>query len=248
MSTFKDIYTGHDYHKVGIVKDGRMNPLSAAQRATLATTLGAGNIGLLTTDDVTGLLYTWNGTAFVFAVTAAQSGLTPKGNVAFNATEPVAPTLGDLYIFSSAGNNTWGGSSNVVQASDQVWWDGAAWQYIQGNVVQSSAAVQGILQLATQTEVNAGTDANKAVTPATLLSVQSARKLARVYFTSSVTTVADTPLTINHALALQNRDAFTLSFKVGFSEVEVDVDSTDINNCTITSSVALTGSVTIIGF
>lgn len=247
-TTIKAINTGHDFRKEGIIKDARINPLSAAARTTLAGTLGAGHVGLLTTDDTTGLLYTWNGSAFVFAVTAAQSGLTPKGNVAFNATEPGSPTTGDLYVFTNAGTNTWGGGSNVVQASDQVYWDGSAWQFLQGNVIQGTSSVQGILQLATTSEVTTGTDTAKAATSAGVAAREAARKVARVYFVSGVSLVADTPFTVNHALGLQNRNAFTYNVMVSNSSADVDCDSTDTNNLTLTSNISVTADVTVIGF
>ncbi len=246
-TTQKAVYTGHDFKKVGIIKDARINPLSAADRATLAATLGAGHVGLLTTDDVTGLLYTWNGTAFVFAVTAAQSGLTPKGNVAYNAAEPVAPTIGDLYVFSSAGVNTWN-TSDTVQIGDQVYWDGTVWQFIQANVIDATETVPGIAEIATQAETNTGTDDARFVTPLKLASHEATKQYSKTYFASGITLVADTPYTITHSLALQNRDAFVADFKVGNSSVDVDFDSIDINSLSVTSNVAVTGTITVIGF
>ncbi len=238
--------TGQDYLKLGIIKDALANPLTTAQITTLSSTLGATHKGLFVYDHELSVLKIWNGSAFA-ANPVTQSGLTPKGNVAFNATEPATPVLGDLYVFTNAGTNTWEGST-VVQAGDQVYWDGTIWQFIQGNVISSSTSVAGIVQLATDAETNTGTDTTRAITPANLAANQAARKSAKVYFVSSVTTVADTPLTINHALALQNRDAYVVSFKVGNSEVDIDTDSVDVNNCSVTSSVALTGSITVIGF
>jgi hypothetical protein len=242
----KDVYTDLDLKKLNIIKDARHNPLTTSARNTLASSLGSTHKGLMVFDTDLNCPYYWNGTAFA-APPAVQSGLTPKGNVAFNATEPASPTIGDMYVFTNAGSNTWEGT-NVVQAGDFVYWDGTVWQFIQGNTVAASTSVPGVSQIATQSEANAGTDTTKYITPETQKGYHDAKKVARTYFNSSVTTVADTPLTINHALNLQNRDAFVISFKVGNSEVEVDVDSTDVNNCTITSSVALTGSVTVIGY
>lgn len=237
-----------DFLKVGVIKDVRVNPLTTAQRTTLGGTLSASHEGLEVFDTDLNYPYYWTGSAWNTASSGTQSGLTPKGSIAFNGTEPSSPTVGDLYVFSSAGSNTWEGT-NVVQVGDQAWWDGAAWQFIQGNTVAATTAVSGIVALATQAEVNTGTETAKAVTPETLKGyVDTQRKSAKVYFNSSVTTVADTPLTVNHALNLQNRNSFKLAFYVSNSEVDVDVDSTDVNNCTITSSVALTGSVFVVGY
>lgn len=240
--------TGLDFLKLGIIKDALINPLTTAQITTLAGTLSASHKGLVVTNTETGFLLVWTGAVFGPAAATSQSGLTPKGNIAFNGTEPSTPAVGDLYVFTNAGSNTWEGT-NVVQAGDWAWWDGTVWNFVQGNTVQATTAVSGIVALATQAEVNTGTEAAKAVTPETLKAyVGSQLKLAKTYFNSSITTVADTPFTINHALALQHRDAFTISFKVGNSEVDVDVDSTDTNNCTITTSTAMTGTVMITGY
>ena len=239
--------TGLDFLKLGILKDALANPLSTTDKNTLGGTLGAAHKGLLVYDITLNRLQSWNGSAFADPA-ASQTGLTPKGNKAFNDAEPGSPVIGDLYVFTSAGNNTWEGTV-PVQIGDQVYWDGTAWQFIQGNVVFASETIAGVAEIATQAETNTGTDDTTFVTPLKLATyVAGTRKLAKVYFNASVTTVADTPLTINHALGLQNRDAFVLSFKVGNSEVNVDVDTTDVNNCTITTSVALTGSVTVIGY
>ncbi len=238
---------GLDFLKVGVIKDALSNPLTTTLKNTLATTLGAAHKGLIVYDTDLLRLQSWNGTAFVDPP-SAQTGLTPKGNVAFNATVPVSPIIGDLYVFSSAGSNTWQGT-NVVQVGDQVYWDGTTWQFIQGNTVSSTEAIAGIIAIATQALTNTGTDDSTAITPLKLATfIGATKKLAKTYFVSSVTTVADTPLTINHALALQNRDAFVLSFKVGNSDEGVDYDSVDVNNCTITTGSARTGSVFITGY
>jgi hypothetical protein len=123
------------------------------------------------------------------------------------------------------------------------------WNFIQGNVVAASQTVAGIIAIADQGTTNTGTDDATAVTPLKLTSFISTKKLAKVYFATGLTLVADTPLTINHNLGLQNRDAFVCDVKVSNSSVNVDIDSTDVNNLTITSSVAISGAViTIIGF
>jgi hypothetical protein len=231
-----------DFAKVGKIVDAIMNPLTTAQKTTLGGTLGAGNEGLLVWDTDLNTLYAWGGSSWL-AIAGTQSGLTPKGNKAFNDAEPGSPVIGDLYVFTTAGSNTWEGTT-VVQVGDQVYWDGTLWQFIQGNVIAASDTVPGIIELATQAEVNTGSDTSRAVTPATL----AGRPFAKVYFSASITTVADTPFTITHSLNLQNRDSFVLSFKVGNSEYNVDIDSVDVNSCTITTNGAVTGSVTVIGY
>jgi hypothetical protein len=246
-TTFRDIGYGINLLKEGILKDFLINPLTTAQRTTLGGTLGAGNEGLPVYDTDLNTLYVWTGAAWGSTGSSVQTGLTPKGNVAFGDTEPASPTVGDLYVFTSAGTNVWEGST-VVQVGDQVYWDGAAWQFIQGNVLAASETVAGVIEIATQAEVNTATDDVRAVTALKLAAYLANRSTPKVYFNASVTTVANTPLTITHSLGLQNRNAFVLNFMVGNSSVGVDVDSTDVNSLTITSNVALTGAITIIGF
>jgi uncharacterized membrane protein len=248
----KASYSGKDYLKLGILKDFLANPLTTSARNTLAATLGSSHKGLVVYDTDLSTFYVWNGT--IFAVNSSvQSGLTPKGNVAYNATEPATPTIGDLYVFTTAGTNTWDGAggstgSTIVQISDQVYWDGSAWQFIQGNTVSATETVQGIAEIATQAETNTGTDDVRFITPLKLASHESTKAFGKTYFASGLSLVANTPLTVNHALGLQNRNAFTFNMMVSNSNADVDVDSTDVNNITLTSNVAATVDICVIGF
>lgn len=245
-TTIKSQNTGLDFQKVGIIKDSLINPVTTAQRTTLAGTLGVNNKGLAAYDTDELKFYVWTGTAFAVNP-VVQSGLTPRGNVAYNATEPVSPLTGDLYVFTTAGTNTWN-TSDVVQIGDYVYWDGTIWQFVQGNVVLATTSIAGIVQIATQGEVNTGTDTSKSVTPATLKSWSETKALAKVYFVTGLTLVADTPLTVTHNLGLQNRNSFTFNLMISNSSADVDVDSIDANNLSLTSSVAATADITIIGY
>lgn len=245
-STIKALNTGHDYQKVAIIKDALLNPLTTAARTTLGGGLGSGNKGLFVWDTDLSTIYVWDGSAWA-TPTSPQSGLTPKGNKHFNDTEPGSPVIGDLYVFDTAGTNTWN-ASDEVQIGDQAYWDGTIWQFIQGNTIAASSTIQGVVELATDAETITGTDTVRATTPANVAAREASRKVARVYFASGVSLVADTPFTVNHALAIQNRDAFTINVMVGNSQVDVDVDSTDTNNLTVTSSKTVTAAITVIGF
>lgn len=76
------------------------------------------------------------------------------------------------------------------------------------------------------------------------------KAVAKTYFASSVSVTANTPFTVTHNLALQNRNAFIINvMNSAHSAISLDVDSVDANSLTITSAVSLTGlSVTVIGF
>jgi len=245
----KEFYHDIDLVKVGSLLNARFQNLDNTAMAALAATLSGANKGLTIYNTEQEKLFVWDGAEFDSVSGLVAGAMTFKGVVAFDATEPVAPATGDTYIFSTAGTNTWEGST-VVEIGDSAIWNGTAWNFLQANVVASSETVAGVIELATQTEVNTGTDPNRAVTPATLTGKLSNYAAAKVYFASSVNVSADTPFTVNHNLALQNRNSFTINvMDSSHSAVNVDVDSVNTNSLTITSSVALTGlSVSVIGF
>lgn len=227
----------------------KLNPLTTAEQATLATGLGSGDKGLTSFNTDTNQMMTFNGTAFVKSNTL-ENALVYKGAVAANAVAPVSPVTGDFYKFNSTGSNTWNGAGVDIKSGDQAFYDGTTWEFIKDeNSVAATDTIAGIVELATNAETLTGTDTVRAITPANLTSFVTSKQFARVYFASALTLVANTPLNINHALALSNRDSFTISVKLSNSEVSVDVDSVDVNNLTITSGIGLVGiSVTVVGF
>lgn len=241
---------GHDIDlaKLSEILNFKIHNVTTATRGTLAGTLTTTHKGLSVWDTDLSLLYCWNGSAFV-AQGGISGAMTFKGIVAFGATEPSSPATGDTYVFSTAGTNTWN-TSDVVQIGDSAIWNGTDWSFIQGNVLAASESVAGVMEIATDAEMNTGTDDSRAATPLKVKNYIAARALAKVYFNASVTLVANTPLTVTHGLALQNRNSFVCEVKdSGHSVVGVDIDSTDVNNITLTSAIAGSGyQVTIIGF
>lgn len=230
---------GHDIDlgKLSSILNAKIHPITTADRTTLAGTLSTTHKGLAVYDtDLLGL-YVWDGAAFV-----VQGGITGamtfKGIVAFGATEPSSPAIGDTYVFSTAGTNTWN-TSDVVQIGDSAIWNGTDWSFIQGNVLAATETVAGVLEIATDAEMNTGTDDARAATPLKVKNYIAARGLAKTYYNNSLTLVANTPLTITHSLALQNKNAFCYRIADSTdSEVSVDVDSVDVNSFTITSAIA----------
>jgi uncharacterized membrane protein len=242
------------YHDLDLVKvsellNARIHNITTTDRGTLGGTLSAGNKGLLVYDTDLNAFYVWNGSAWAAVSSTVSGAMTFKGTSAFNATEPVAPATGDYYVFTTAGTNTWEGST-VVEIGDSVVYDGAAWKFIQGNTLDASETVKGVVELATNAETITGSDTARAVTPAGVAAKLSDYKAAKVYFVSSASLTANTPLTVAHNLNLQNRNAFTINvMDSAHSAISVDVDSVDQNNLTVTSAVALTGvGITVIGF
>lgn len=245
----KSIHHDLDLVKVSQLVQARIQNITTANRTTLGGTLGAGNKGLLVLDTDLDEFYYWNGTAWATIGTAAAGAVTLMGVVGFNAAEPGTPATGDYYIFNTAGTNTWEGST-VVQVGDSVVWDGTVWRFIQGNAIDASESIAGLIEIATQSETNTGTDDARAVTPLKLASWAGTKAFGKVYYVSPASVVADTPLTITHNLNLQNRNAFVINvMDASHSQISVDVDSIDANSLSITSAVALTNPhVTIIGF
>lgn len=243
------IYHNLDLVAVSELKNARIHNVTNATRGTLGGTLGGTNVGLMVFDTDDDSPYFWDGSDWASVGASINGAMVLRGVVAFGATEPVAPEVGDFYVFNTAGTNTWEGST-VVEIGDSVVWDGTTWQFIQTNITNASETNAGVIELATQTEVNVGTDTDRAVTPATLSGYLDNQEVARTYFASGVSLVANTPFTVTHNLGLQNRNAFTISvFNTANEAVSVKVTSTTTNALTLTSSVALTGvSVTVIGF
>jgi hypothetical protein len=244
------LYRNLDLVKVNEVLNARIHNVDNTTVATLAGTLNTGHKGLIVYNTEEEGLYFWDGAAFVAASSTIAGAMTFKGGIAHNATEPATPSTGDLWVFNSAGTNTWNSGSREVEIGDSAVWNGSDWNIIQANVVTATESVKGVVELATTTEATTGTDTERAVTPAGLAARESGRKLARSYFASGVSVSANTPFTVEHNLALQNRNAFTINIMdSNHSAVMMDVDSVDQNNLTITSSIALTGlHVFVVGF
>lgn len=243
------IYHDLDLVRVSQLKQARIQNITTADRTTLGGSLGGTNTGLIVYDTDLDTLYVWDGSAWDSVGAAIAGAMTLKGVVAYNAAEPGSPATGDYYIFNSAGSNTWE-SDEAVEAGDMVVWDGTNWQYINRNVYDATETLAGKIEIATTSETNAGSDDTRAVTPSKLAGYASNKAFAKTYFASSVSVTANTPFTVTHNLALQNRNAFVINvMNSSHSAISVDVDSTDANNLTITSAVSLTGlSITVIGF
>lgn len=244
----KEFYHDIDLVKVSEILNYRVHNVTTAERATLGGTLNANHAGLHVYDTDLVQPYYWDGTQWLQAANVTTA-MDYRGAIAFNATEPASPEVGDVYVFNSAGVNTWAGATETVEIGDLAIYNGTDWDYVQQNTVDASETVAGVVELATDAEALTGTATGLAITPANLASVIASLKLAKTYFQSGVTLAADVAFGVAHNLSLQNKDSFTISVKDSAgSEISVDVDSVDANNATITSNVALTGiTVTVVG-
>lgn len=244
----KSYYHDISLERVSELKNARIHNISTADRTTLGGSLSGTSTGLLVYDTDIEAYYFWDGSAWQAVSGLVSGAMTFKGVVAFDAAEPGSPAIGDYYVFSTAGTNTWN-TSDVVQIGDSAIWDGSNWQFMQGNTLAASEAIAGVIEIATQSETNTGTDDTRAVTPAKLSSWATTKTFAKTYYSTHNLT-ANTPLTVTHNLSLQNRNAFTINvMDPEHSQISVDVDSVDANSLTLTSAVSITGAhVTIIGF
>lgn len=245
----KAFYHDIDLVKVSQLKNFRVHNITTTDRGTLAGTLNASHKGLLVYDTDLSKFYNWNGSAFDEISSTISGAMTFKGVVAFNASEPGTPATGDFYVFNNAGSNTWEGTT-VVEAGDSVVWDGSAWKFIQGNLVDATESSKGVVELASTAEAQAGTATGVVMTPANVKSWTDQNKFAKTYFASGVSLTANTPYSVAHNLSLQNRNAFTINvMDSSHSAISVDVDSTDQNNLTVTSAISITGvNITVIGY
>jgi hypothetical protein len=251
----KQIWTDLDGVKVGILKDWAHNPLTTAQRITLGGTLNSAHVGLQCFDTDLLLNFYWTGSIWSGATAPITGAMTYKGAYSNLTTAPSNAVDGDTFVITTAGSLTWAGitfnPSAVVQVGDMVVRRSATlYDVIQGNAVQSSESVSGIIEIATQSEVNTGTDDLRAITPLKLEQRFVNRATPRAFIQSSITLVANTAFTINFPVNASNLAAFSVSVKDSAgSEVGVDVDAVSVTGFTITSSIAasnLTAFVTYI--
>lgn len=143
------------------------------------------------------------------------------------AADPGVPTNGQIW------ENTTDGTINF--------YDGAAVKVLVDTTVVSSETVAGLIELATQAEVDAGTDAVKAVTPATLASALGGLVFPVTYGVDLADAHADvtrvfaggqTTYTVVHGQGLTNYVA-SVKEKSSGDEVIVDVSTTDTNTVVI---------------
>lgn len=251
----RDIYTDLDLQKVSSLVNTRIQNITTAARTTLAGTLNTNHIGLIVFDTDLLQQFYWSGSAFIAGVASVAGAMIYRGAYASLTTTPASPTIGDVYVLTTAGTLTWAtqtfNPSAVVQVNDQVVYRGTnVWDVLQGNAIETTNTSLGVSQVATQSEVNAGTDTTHAVVSSTLTSFVNTKAFAKTFFLSTATTVANTAFTVTHNLGLQNKDSFVISVKASSgSEISVDVDSVSVNALTITTAIAVTGAtVTVVGF
>ena len=250
----KEFYHDIDLVKVGQLVNARLQNVTSTELTALAATLGADNKGLTVYNTTDGRIYVWDGVAFDPLQIDVAGDLMFKGVVDASTSldGQVEKISGYQYVVGTAGTLTATGvtfePNAEAEVGDVFFFTGADKAYvIQRNDVNATETQSGNIRLATQAEVNAGTVADEAVTPATLQGKLIAGKYTKQY-NASVNLAAATPFTVTHSLGLVNKDAFTINTMRNGSQISLDVDSVDANSITLTSLVPLTNVfVTVIG-
>lgn len=258
----KEYFHDLDLVKVSQLINARVHNVDNAGQAALAATLGADNKGLViwnteaSSAGSAGALLVWDGTQFVQQAVEIEGDLIFRGVLMaadYTAVAVDYTDAGSQYAIGEAGTLTITGVTTYVpspnvQAGDQIVFTAPDTVYvIQRNDEEATESTLGNVQLATQAEVNTGTQASHAVTPATLQGKLVGQKYVKCYSTT-LNLTALTPATVTHNLNLADRDEFTINVMRGNSQISVDVDSLNVNSLTLTSLVGLTGvKVTVQG-
>lgn len=190
----------------------------------------------------------WNGTVWIDLSQIITNAITVKGEIANASTSPALPTvysIGDAYFITTTAGSVGG---ITVKIGDQIIRSTSGWFALEADLVAATTAIAGFVRLALQTEVNTGTDATTAVSPATLAGYISQALFTKKYRTLVASVVANTATTITHNLNLLNPEDATTLTKVAGLEVELTVNYVTVNTLTITSNQALTNvTVVVIG-
>lgn len=207
---------------------------------------GSGVAGQIAFDTATNKFAFYNGSSWEVVGQLAVDTVNYKGGIAYNASEPSPKDQGDMYIFNSGGTNgsAWWTGSQVVQAGDFVIYSGSAWDVIQKNVEAASETVAGYVELADDTETNAGTDATRAVSPRRLSDYRLNKKLAASYIESPVNLVANTGYAVTHGF--NSTLVQVVVYDSTSTQIEVEVVVTSATVVTLTSTSNINGCKVIV--
>lgn len=229
----KNIFVHLDLNKQEL-QNAKAQNLTTAEKTTLAGTLVLADKGLFVYDTTLNKLFLWNGTAFDNVTPAPPQVGQYRGGVAHTAAVPANLVSGDYVIFTSAGALTNFVPGAVVQIGDLAFYNGTTWDLVQGNVVQSTETILGVVQLATNAEAVAVTDANKAITPLTL------GKKVNSYKEHIRPILANVPITVTHNLGT---DFVSVRCFFGGTlptqEIELDISYIGVNQINVTSNIDL---------
>ena len=224
-------------HENNQIKNVVAHRVTTAQRTTLGGTLGVAQTGLFVMDTTDLNLYVWNGTAWVNATQIISNAMQIKGEISnanTNPAFPASPAVGDVWIVTTNAGTVGG---VTVEIGDQLIYSTSGWFVIQANLGDATTTVKGYVRLATQVEVNTGTDNTTAVTPLTLLTnLDTGNPRAKIYRTAIATLTANTPLTIIHNLNLGNAQDYVYKVSDASGTIKVADVAVGVNSFTIESN------------
>ena len=169
----KKFYHDIDMLNVGEIKGARLQNITTSDKTTLGASLGAGNVGLQVWDTDLAAPYIWSGSAWIRDALVVTGSIVYKGTINPTNDETVPKDSGFQYAVDAAGTLAATGvtfsPSGVVEVGDIVLFTSATEASVfQRNTEEATETSLGIVELATQAEVDAGTDTSKVITPATL--------------------------------------------------------------------------------
>lgn len=232
----EDFYVDVDFHQQQAVKM-RVENLASAPSSPVA-----GQVYFNTGDN---FFYGWNGSAWINLSQIVTGAVTIKGEITNANTSPAypsTPTTGDIwFITTNAG--TVGGTT--VEVGDQLIYGSTGWFVMQKNLLYATTSVAGYVELADQSETNAGSDATRAVTPSTLAGFLTNYLYAKKVVTQITTLTAATPTTVTHGLNLASSNQLTVMCWQGGVPVRLAIGLSSVNAITVESNVTLS-NVTVI--
>ncbi len=176
-----------------------------------------------------------------------STGTRIKGSIdcSSNPNYPAADS-GDIYYVSASGR-IGGSSGQLVNVGDMLValvdtpagneaTVGSNWLIVEHNIDYATESTAGIIEIATQSEVNTGTDDTKAITPLKLVTYVTSQ-ISGNYYATDIGDGSATSFVVNHGLnntdvQVQIKDTTTLEL------VETDITITNSNQITITFAVA----------
>jgi hypothetical protein len=175
----------------------------------------------------------------------------------YDASAGVIPTgtnkkAGDYWRVTVAGTLTGLTPNAQLQVGDVVYASidnataGADFFSVQANFASANDVVVGATFTPTPGIILGG-DTVKLALEKLQSKIDALNTNASKSYTASVTLVANTPFTVTHNLNLTNRNSAVCQVFVNNEVVIVDIASVDVNSLTITSTIAATAQVTVIG-
>jgi hypothetical protein len=257
----KKFYHDIDLLGVGSIINARLQTVDSAELAAMAGNLGVANKGLVVWNETDNKQYIWTGTEFRADALEVTGNLIYRGALAAAdfGNRPAFTESGSQYVVTEAGSLSFLAEDGLsamdfqpsaeVEAGDMVIFTDPDTAYVvQKNDAYATETVAGNIQLASTAEVDAGTNATKAVTPKGLADRINGLKLTRLYSGTHNVIAGDNA--IAHGLNLADVTNYVVSVKDSAGvEVAVQITNSTANELTISSDAPITGAkVTVIGF